>query len=48
MVVARPAPPPALSPPVVLHDRANLVALPIISCMVVAGLLDYIDTLLVR
>lgn len=45
---AAPAPPAKLTPQVVLHDRANLVALPTIGCMVLAGLLGYIDTLLVR
>lgn len=44
---AAPAPPAKLTPQVVLHDRANLVALPTIGCMVLAGLLGYIDTLLV-
>lgn len=42
------APPrPVLSPPVILHDRANLVALPAIGTLVLAGLLGYIDTHLV-
>jgi hypothetical protein len=42
------APPrPALAPSVVLHDRANLVALPLIGTLVVAGLLGHIDTMLV-
>lgn len=37
----------ALSPPVILHDRANLIALPIIGTLVLAGLFGYIDTMLV-
>ena len=42
------APPrPALAPSVVLHDRANLVALPLIGTLVLAGLLGFIDTMLV-
>jgi hypothetical protein len=41
-------PAPVLTPQVILHDRANLVALPTIGCMVLAGLLGYMDTLLVR
>lgn len=36
-----------LSPPVIAHDRANLVALPVIGCLVLAGLAGLIDTLLV-
>lgn len=42
--------PPAivLSPEVVLHDRCNLVALPIVGGLVLAGLLGAVDTLLVR
>ena len=45
-----PAKPPAfaLTPQVTLHDRANLVALPIVGGLVLAGLLGYCDTLLVR
>ena len=41
--------PPAivLSPEVVLHDRCNLVALPIVGGLVLAGLLGAVDTLLV-
>jgi hypothetical protein len=37
-----------LSPEVVLHDRCNLVALPIVGGLVLAGLLGAVDTLLVR
>ena len=41
--------PPAisLSPEAVLHDRCNLVALPIVGGLVLAGLLGAVDTLLV-
>ncbi|PRW45451.1 GTP-binding chloroplastic [Chlorella sorokiniana] len=40
-------PPIVLSPEVVLHDRCNLVALPIVGGLVLAGLLGAVDTLLV-
>lgn len=51
MTAARPAARPhgpVLTPQVVLHDRANLVVLPVMGCMVLAGLMGYIDTMLVR
>ena len=38
----------ALTPQVTLHDRANLVALPVVGGLVLVGLLGYCDTLLVR
>ena len=34
-------------PALQLHDKANLVALPLIGTLVVAGLLGYIDTMIV-
>lgn len=53
MVAARHAPtgatgsPIVLSPQVTLHDRANLLALPVVGSLVLAGLFGYIDTMLV-
>lgn len=37
-----------LSPQCTLHDRANLLCLPLIGSLVVAGLLGAVDTMLVR
>lgn len=43
MTVARPL----LKPATVRHDQANLVLLPILGCLTVAGLLQLVDPLLV-